>query len=780
MSRPITRAQSRINDEAALRGAVCSQPSSSAADSSQTSAAGSSQPSATAGSQPSAAGSALYGLAYHGAAQRVASLFSSASEAGVADLLRWRHPNGGASALFVCVERGHLETVKLLLDARADPDAARDDGALPLTMAIMHSVNGVTDITRALLAAGATVDAEGAQGFTPLYHACHRGCVDPARQLLAARADATRKFQGWSAFDLAQRPGTDERLMPLLLQHAQALLLEQKGDGQRAPPGRGATPPSATCATAAARGGASRRCLLDAPQQPLALEAEFGVLGTEATASAVGFELRPDGMAVEVMSVTMPFDRSAGEQLPIRLLSGERLVCTIPAGATPGVAFQFAVPSANARAWQQSNLDTKIVLISRELGLNYSGLASAAPGPPAAGLGGVASPWTEHTSQSGKKYYYNTATHESTWSKPPDGGTASHRFACIDRILRSAEARLGLASASRPSASQYHSRAMAILDLLGTSAVIFGYSAPLDVLEQIAAHCTGPTLVNVEQLCRGFQKASFAAWRPCAEARFPRLRSIVRQADGPMPAALLAQLSFKHLYREQLRAESALPRACVQRIPLEGFQMTFEVLVDGALISTETTTFDMSAIEEANDDDGLQLASRVWHTPAPPPWYRPLVDQWRLATVADQARLGERHECRLFATHHLRTVLLYSGRTVEVTAGDDTAETIIIFSEAPLPRLFEDDSYVKRRWYLDYDHAELGEGVSFEPLLKLILKADGQVIVHSGYPLDDDVDGTGSREHLHAPERYVEDYLNVMFRAVYREERGVSGVVDLL
>ena len=49
--------------------------------------------------------------------------------------------------------QGHVEVVKVLLEARADKDKATDDGATPLYVA---SQEGHVDVVRVLLEAGQT------------------------------------------------------------------------------------------------------------------------------------------------------------------------------------------------------------------------------------------------------------------------------------------------------------------------------------------------------------------------------------------------------------------------------------------------------------------------------------------------------------------------------------------------------------------------------------------------------------------------------------------------
>ena len=61
-------------------------------------------------------------------------------------LLGWRHPHGGATAIYVACELGHTDAVKLLLDAGAPVDLAREDGDTPLFKACR---DGKIDIVRA-------------------------------------------------------------------------------------------------------------------------------------------------------------------------------------------------------------------------------------------------------------------------------------------------------------------------------------------------------------------------------------------------------------------------------------------------------------------------------------------------------------------------------------------------------------------------------------------------------------------------------------------------------
>jgi ankyrin repeat protein len=100
----------------------------------------------------------------------------------------YRAPAGGVTALILAAQKGDLESVKLLLDARADIDQTSADGTTPLLAALYHftsnrdledrnqrgSFGGVSfrpDLTMAnfLLDHGAKAIASDRAGYTPLH-----------------------------------------------------------------------------------------------------------------------------------------------------------------------------------------------------------------------------------------------------------------------------------------------------------------------------------------------------------------------------------------------------------------------------------------------------------------------------------------------------------------------------------------------------------------------------------------------------------------------------------
>lgn len=103
-------------------------------------------------------------------------------------------PNGGTTPLMVAALRNDVRAVRRLLASGANPNAANDAGAT----ALMWGVTSL-EITRALLDAGADVNATSADARTPLLIACGvPGARSVARLLLArgANRDARAPWLG--------------------------------------------------------------------------------------------------------------------------------------------------------------------------------------------------------------------------------------------------------------------------------------------------------------------------------------------------------------------------------------------------------------------------------------------------------------------------------------------------------------------------------------------------------------------------------------------------------
>ena len=152
------------------------------------------------------------------------------------------------AGLHRAVENGHLEVVRLLLEAQADKDAVAKNGLTALHLACgqagdqklvqqlleagaakdQAAQNGYTalhlaschahlPVVQELLEAGADKDAEIEGGFRALYLASQRGHLNVVRQLLQARADThASAHDGRTALHAACENGHLEVLQTLL------------------------------------------------------------------------------------------------------------------------------------------------------------------------------------------------------------------------------------------------------------------------------------------------------------------------------------------------------------------------------------------------------------------------------------------------------------------------------------------------------------------------------------------------------------------------------------
>jgi ankyrin repeat protein len=99
------------------------------------------------------------------------------------------------------------DVTRALLTAGADVNARSDNdfAVLPIHSAI---AGGHDDVAAVLIDAGADVDARQRHGWTPLHGAAQNGSLDSVDRLLAAGADpAARNDDGTSAADLARAAG---------------------------------------------------------------------------------------------------------------------------------------------------------------------------------------------------------------------------------------------------------------------------------------------------------------------------------------------------------------------------------------------------------------------------------------------------------------------------------------------------------------------------------------------------------------------------------------------
>jgi ankyrin repeat protein len=99
----------------------------------------------------------------------------------------------GGTALIPAAERGHVETVKTLIDAGVAVDHVNRLGWTALLEAIILGNGGDshTEIVRLLIEAGADVNLGDSDGVTPLAHAKRQGFRRIERLLAAAGAHQT-------------------------------------------------------------------------------------------------------------------------------------------------------------------------------------------------------------------------------------------------------------------------------------------------------------------------------------------------------------------------------------------------------------------------------------------------------------------------------------------------------------------------------------------------------------------------------------------------------------
>lgn len=152
----------------------------------------------------------LYSAAFRGVLAEVTGLISMGAD------IRWAHPAGGATALYVAAENGHVEVTKALLDARADASLARTDGATPLLAACTAAVNSDTrhSLAALLLQAGARPDPAA------LRLAVSSGDLVLVQTLLENRADPTAKIDGGRALSAEARQAGHASVADLLEAHA--------------------------------------------------------------------------------------------------------------------------------------------------------------------------------------------------------------------------------------------------------------------------------------------------------------------------------------------------------------------------------------------------------------------------------------------------------------------------------------------------------------------------------------------------------------------------------
>jgi ankyrin repeat protein len=128
--------------------------------------------------------------------------------------------NNGGTALILASSYGHLDVVRALLDAKADANAKAGNGGMALMLA---SEKGHFEVVQALLDAKADVNGKANDGMTPLIFASQFGHLDVVQTLLAAKADVNfNPSKGGTALIMASQQGYEDVVKTLLAAKADA------------------------------------------------------------------------------------------------------------------------------------------------------------------------------------------------------------------------------------------------------------------------------------------------------------------------------------------------------------------------------------------------------------------------------------------------------------------------------------------------------------------------------------------------------------------------------
>jgi ankyrin repeat protein len=136
-------------------------------------------------------------------------------------------PVYGSTPVIGAAARGHLETLRALLDRGGDPNSSDSAGRTALMEA---SVGGYSDVVRLLIEKGALVNAKDREGWSPLFWATFSRRTETVRLLLEQGANPNLKNKYDDApLILAAYQGDTSTLSVLLKHHAEVQLQDAAG-----------------------------------------------------------------------------------------------------------------------------------------------------------------------------------------------------------------------------------------------------------------------------------------------------------------------------------------------------------------------------------------------------------------------------------------------------------------------------------------------------------------------------------------------------------------------
>jgi hypothetical protein len=122
----------------------------------------------------------------------------------------------GWAELLCAAEEGHESCVRALLEAGADVDAKSDDGSTALMMACTYHAEGCV---HALIDAGANVDLADKEGYTALMLACSEHATGYVRALIdAGAAINAQNMIGWTALMMTCEESGGEEILAMLIE----------------------------------------------------------------------------------------------------------------------------------------------------------------------------------------------------------------------------------------------------------------------------------------------------------------------------------------------------------------------------------------------------------------------------------------------------------------------------------------------------------------------------------------------------------------------------------